>query len=374
SAYKFYPCGSFSYDIQTQGKDIFLKLYDGCSGVHSNVMDSYIYSEKNRPQTEEILSGYADRFHLVYTDFKPVCKPVSSYRVRFLRSVAVAAVIAAAVVLYYVIAMPFVFIGDRIIKTNSEYALFNIYGSVSSQIWSFDLPSKAYRTEDSSTYIDSKDTKKFKYMPNLKHISLYGNDIDDLSEIGKLTQLETLCFGNDGEFSDPDDYSPLKNLVNLKVFAGLGLENFNDYSVFENMDDLKHLELSCAEVSSEGTEIICSRNGLEKLNLYKCTIENYEKLSGCKNLKMLCLSRTNITDIDFADNFQDLELLNISYTDVTDLNPLRSLDKLEYLYIDGIETEDFSVLTELPSIQYVKGNNIPEEIKTELEENGIKFY
>lgn len=203
---------------------------------------------------------------------------------------------------------------------------------------------------DSSENIKPDDLTALTKMPNLKHLCVTCNNIDDLTEIGKLTQLEGLAFGGGNMFAKPQDYSPIKNLTNLKYFSGLGLYNFNDLTIFENADNLVLFELTGAEIKS-GLYKVCEKENLLDLNLYRCTAEDFSPIGKCVKLKSLSLSSTNVTDLSFLEN----------------------LKELEYLDIDNVKAEDYSVLLELPKLNKLRAENtdIPNYIVNKLAAKGV---
>lgn len=306
---------------------------------------------------------------------------------------------------WYAITKPVVFVGDKILKTDSEYALFSAFGyddllfSNNSKYYG-ELAEKAdemYDYVDHSDNITSDDMTALKQMPNLKHLDVTINNIDDLTEIGKLTQLEGFAFGGGDMCVKPQDYSPIRNLTNLKYFSGLGLYNCNDLTVFENMNDLIYFEITAADIQN-GLDVICEKENLASLNLFRCTAEDFSPIEKCVNLKKLVLSETNVTDLSFLKNLTELEYLNIentnpeeydkigccaklkylyiSNTDITDLSFLKNLKELKCLKIVSIDNaEDYSVLLEMPSLEYIDmspKDSVPHDIIEMLRENGIE--
>lgn len=307
---------------------------------------------------------------------------------------------------WYALTKPVVIVGDRIVKTNSEQAILNVTGCVNLLLnheltyfpeleQNFEkIADNFQRTEN----LTSKDMTALKQMPHLKHLSVSCNDIDDLTDIGELTQLEMLVMGGGAWRSTiyPKDYSPLKNLTNLKYFVGLGFYNFNDLTVFENTDNLEYFELTAADIQT-GLDVICEKENLLDLNLYHCTAENFSPIGKCVKLKSLVLADTNVKDLGFIENLTELEYLNIENikaenydkidrctklksilaenADITDLSFLKNLSELEYLEINNINAEDYSVLLELPSLKRLNADNcnIPNEITEKLTENGVHW-
>lgn len=339
--------GSAQYSVKRVGKETLLKLYT----KSENPDFTYVLKKK----TEQEALALAAKLYPEYNGKHDMKRnlPVWRYTLLYL---ACGLICTGALAAWYFAEMPVVFVGDKIVKTNSEYAIFNhsfFYSSSNSAVIPNDILEKTIDEIDSTREITSKDTAVLKKLPNLKYLDVVCNDIDDLTEIGGLTQLEMLRFGGGDMYEKPTDFSPLKNLKNIKYFTGAGCYDLNDLTLFENMDDLVYFELTMADIQS-GLDVICEKENLLALNLFKCTAEDFSPIEKCVKLKQLTLSSTNVTDLSFIENLNELEYLDIGYTNV----------------------EDYSVLLKLPSLKKLGVNNcdIPEEIITELTEKGVKIY
>lgn len=200
--------------------------------------------------------------------------------------------------------MPFVFIGDKIFMTDSENVILSDF---TTDLWSDIYSNLPYEEAQNTDNLKPDDLKKFKYMPNLKRLSIVNNSIDDLSEIGQLTQLEELYIGGGDMYSKPDNYTPLKNLVNLNTFSFFGAEKFNGYDYFKDMPHLRKISLTKTHISNEDLQKIYDIENLEYLNIYKCSTDNFEILAQCDNLKTLEICYTNIEDFSFLEEMPSLE-------------------------------------------------------------------
>lgn len=390
----FFPAKSVKYSVETVENTIKIKLYT----KRKNYDNMYFTKDKEAVSMLEKL----------YDEFDGAAPSVKfkSGTVKYLLTLLCASLIfIGGIFAWYSITKPVVFVGDKIVKTDSEYVLFSTAGyenllfSNNSKYYG-ELAEKAdgmYDYVDHSENITSDDIAALQQMPNLKHLNVATNNIDDLTEIGKLTQLEGLAFGGGKMYLKPNDYSPIKNLINLKYFSGLGLYNCNDMTIFKDMDNLIYFELTAAEIQT-GLDIICGKENLLDLNLYRCTAEDFSPIEKCVNLKRLSLSDSNVTDISFLKNLTELEYLDIdntnpeeynkigcctklkylyiSNTNITDLSFLKNLKSLERLDMVGIDNaEDYSVLLEMPSLKHINmspKDSIPNEIIEMLREKGIE--
>lgn len=390
----FFPVKSVKYSVETVENEIKIKLYTKRKNY------DYMYYAKDK-EVVSMLEKLYDEF-----DGNAPSVKFKSGAVKYLLTLLCTSLIFfVGIFAWYEIQKPVVFIGDKIVKTDSEYALFDtfgywrgLFGYVPEHIPELsEISNDMLMATDSSENIKPNDLAALAKMPNLKHLCVTCNNIDDLTEIGKLTQLEGLAFGGGNMFAKPQDYSPIKNLINLKYFSGLGLHNFNDLTLFENTDNLVLFELTGAEIKS-GLDKICEKENLLDLNLYLCTAESFSDIGRCTKLKSLVLADTNVKDLSFIENLTELEYLNIQNTNaenyykigkctklksltinnanIIDISFVKNLKSLERLNMVGIDNaEDYSVLLEMPSLQHIDmspKDSIPHEIIEMLREKGIE--
>lgn len=361
SFYASYPKDTAKYTLKKEKNKVFIKLYtDGTKPIVSYKISALLLKDHAIP----LLDGLYGKF-----DRTAPAGRNKNYTVRYLAaSLTVSLLIIGAASLWYAIEKPVIFVGEKLVRTNSEYAVFDTpYRFLDFNGYYFNFPNYSRRIEysrkmlaasDETDALTSSDLKHLKEMPYLRHLCLTNNDIDDLTEIGKLTQLEGLYIGGEKRFHGdkevykiPEDYSPLKNLTNLRFFAGLGLSNLNDLTVFENSDDLLLFVLTGTDIQ-KGLDIICSNESLTVLDLSGCTADDYSPVGNCKNLQVLYLRGSNAKDLSF----------------------LRNLTNLKILDIDDISAQDYAVLLELPSLEYVRMyvDDLPDEIPEKLEEKGVE--
>lgn len=343
----FFPAKSIKYSVETVENTIKIKLYT----KRKNYDNMYFAKDK---EAVSMLEKLYDGFDGVAPSVK-----FKSGTVKYLLTLLCTSLIFfVGIFAWYETQKPVVFIGDKIVKTDSEYALFDtfgywrgLFGYVPEHIPELsEISDDMLMTTDRSENIKPGDLAVLAKMPNLKHLCVTCNNIDDLTEIGKLTQLEGLAFGGGNMFAKPQDYSPIKNLTNLKYFSGLGLYNFNDLTIFENADNLVLFELTGAEIKS-GLDKVCEKENLLDLNLYLCTAESFSDIGRCTKLKSLVLADTNVKELSFIENLKELELLNI----------------------DNIKADDYSVLLELPKLKKLSAENtgIPNYIVNKLAAKGV---
>lgn len=346
----FFPVKSVKYSVETVGDEYMINLYT------KKPKPSYTFLVKNK----EVLSMLEK--HYEKADGNAPDVKIKRGTVKYLLILLCTSLIfVGGIFSWYENQKPFIFVKDVIIPTNTEWAMFNGVGfadlMLSNRIDYYDdLNVKTGEMLDNQYHpqnLTAEDIVVLKEFPNLKYLDFVANNIDDLTTIGELTQLEGLAIGGGDMFAKPTDYSPLKNLTKLKYFIGFGLYNFNDMTVFENADDLAYLELTYADIQS-GLDVIGEKKNLLDLEMYSCTAYDFSPIGNCTNLKRLVISNTNVTDLSFFKN----------------------LTNLEYLVISNTKAEDYSVLLELPSLKKVSAINcdIPDEIIETLTERGIENY
>lgn len=346
--YTLYPRDSAKYTIEKIEKKTFVNLH-----IKNNTSDPYYRIKK----VDEAIPLLDELYGASDGTSAPAQKRKSYLHRFFLASIVTGLLLMGILSAWYAIKRPIVFVGDKIVRTDSEYALFN-YGifTVIRDCYEY-FPEMEEKFDDMHEAVDytntltSNDLEELKNMPNLKHLDIDENSITDLSEIGELILLEGLYLGGSDRFDKPKDFTHLKNLTNLKYFYGFGLD-LNDLTVFENADGLLYFELSGADIQN-GLDIVCSKDDLTVLSLSSCTSDDFSPIGNCKKLKRLGLSNTNVNDLSF----------------------LKYLTNVERLYIKGVHAEDYSALLEMPSLTYLSlyRGTIPEDILKKLEEKGVEL-
>lgn len=344
--YSFFPPESVKYSVETVEEEIKIKLYT----ENPNPYCTYLAKNKEAlPMLEKLYDEFDGN--------APEVKIKSGTAKYLLTLLCTSLIFVGGIFAWYGIEKPVVFIGDKIVKTDSEYAIigdtFYTHSSIDSTVYPDNVIDKLCETSDPSRNIKNEDLAALKKLPNLKYLDVLQNNITDLTTIGELTQLEMLRFGGGSKIEKPKDLSPLKNLNKIKYFSGVGLYELNDLTLFENMDDLVYFEITFADIQN-GLDVICEKENLLALNLFYCTSENFSEIGKCTKLKKLTLAHANVTDLSF----------------------LEYLTELEYLDIDSVNAEDYSILLELPSLKYLgtRSCDIPNEIINKLIEKGVKIY
>jgi len=189
-----------------------------------------------------------------------------------------------------------------------------------------------------------------------------------IDEISTLSSLEELIYDINSASSDDVDFSPLKNLKNIKrCYIKRG---YNENLNLESLKDVKHLELEIVVTSQSDVDKLAALPNLElahlviikdednldlsslkkNKNITGITIEgsndkhDHEKtlkknlLKGFSNIKSLTIERIDLnqSDIDDIATLTQLEELKFHLADFDDINiePLNKLSNLKSIEID----------------------------------------
>src|SRR5699024_6341611 len=163
-----------------------------------------------------------------------------------------------------------------------------------------------------------KDMEPLTKINSLKVLHLSGQDINDISMLGDMDQLEELYLGNNRIDSIPTSIQELKNLKVLYL-----LEN-----------NLAHIDALEDVVS------------LEELDLEENHIEDFQALGGMTSLKVLNIIKNgdNISDLSFLSGLESLENLDISFPEGIDYTPLGEAPNLKELTVFNSKVDTFEFL------------------------------
>ena len=238
----------------------------------------------------------------------------------------------------------------------------------------------------------------FPYKSELISVELFLTDINSISNLGELNELElfkatNLLFDNLDELSNS---KKLKNLVlihqnnrisklpNLNNFKDLEYLSFNSKYVKKILGIESLLKLKSLFVGLYfNFENIKFPNSIEIMHL--SGVENFKmpNLKGNVNLKKLSISGTSIKKIEGLDDLVNLEELNFLRNKVEEISDLEKLKKLKKLNLSGNNIENIENIEELNSLEELdlsynmikstKGMNKNLNLKrVDLEQNKIK--
>lgn len=144
----------------------------------------------------------------------------------------------------------------------------------------------------------------------------------------------------------------------------IGLTDISKIEGLENLTELQSLDLFGNEIFEiKGLEKLIN---LEYLDLNGSEITEIKGLENLKNLKGLILKANNINEIRGLENLVNLLYLDLSENPISEIKGLENLVNLKYLILDDIEIGEESLIL-------IAEEDIPEELKQEIEENTL-FY
>ena len=227
------------------------------------------------------------------------------------------------------------------------------------------------------------------HMPNLKTLSLYKQQISDISPL-QDTRIENLGLG----YNPVTDLSPLQGNTSIKYLNLVGtpissadllstlpnLETLNIGSTavpsIAGLENCSLKELDIFEVDLNDFSEIRQLPYLENLTLYYMNQEMLETLSGLPLKELTFRKSPNVTLEDFSVlpeleflyftgnddylevsdlNLPNLKVLNLLQVKIRDFSGFSSLTSLHTLHIYDAECESFDGLEQLPSLRYISG-------------------
>ena len=176
-------------------------------------------------------------------------------------------------------------------------------------------------------------------LPQLVHLSLSDNQIQDIEALTHLTSLEALNLS----FNPVTDVSPISSLPKLAYLELIG-NQIKQVSVLKTLPKLKMLDLSQNQI--EDIDGLASLESLQELKLDKNKIQEVKLTAS--NLQSLSLSKNSILVLELEELPQ---LTNLIVTE----NPIRkacfkNLRSLQTLTLEDLELKIVSI-TNLPQLE-----------------------
>ena len=160
--------------------------------------------------------------------------------------------------------------------------------------------------------------------------------VEDYSDIGRLTYLETLVI--DGQ-------------------------NINGLQMLSTLTQLKNLTIRGCPLSATDLSVIGALPNLENLVLTNCSLTNISGLSNASRLETLDLSNNAIKDLSSLSFMEKLTTLNLSSNALTNLSPLSALGNLTSLDISYNSLTSLAPLATCPKLStLIASNNQIKEI------------
>jgi len=181
---------------------------------------------------------------------------------------------------------------------------------------------------------------------HLETLILHYNTIGDISPLAALTNLQSL----DIYENNISDISPLTGLINLQSL-GLGSNNLSDLSTLAGLTNLTNLNLYNLNISESDLLVLFSLPNLQKLELGNNNISDPSILAGLTNLQSLSLADINIADPSWLSSLTGLQGLTLINNNVSDISALAGLTALRQLNLNVNNPSDISVLSGLTNLE-----------------------
>ena len=183
---------------------------------------------------------------------------------------------------------------------------------------------------------------------NLRVLTLWENDIVDISHISGLKELVVLSLQNNNisEIS----LSGLDNLIRLNIGNNL----IEDISVLPELPRLRSISLyhnNIRDISG-----LASLSQLERVSLDNNSIVDISPLTGLSQLISLQIDNNSIVDISPLAGLTQLQELDISYNSISNISALSDLMNMAVLNLSGQSISDISPLAGLTYLRVLQLN------------------
>lgn len=197
-------------------------------------------------------------------------------------------------------------------------------------------------------------------MPNLRTVCIGGEQIDDISPLEELEQLEKVEFW----YNAITEISALRGKQYLSQ-VGFGHNPLTDISGLEDCPAIRSLVLGNAG-SFDGKPI----EGLDGLDLLDITSDTdaWKYLSG-KSITVLKLGGPELKDLSCVRDMAYVGELYIYWSQITDISALEGREDITYLNMAGCEIENLSPVFTMPNLKtVVVSGNLKDDMEALLRE------
>jgi len=236
---------------------------------------------------------------------------------------------------------------------------------------------------------------KFKKIKQLS-IEFYNHNIEDLSLLGRLVELESIRIECDTDITNLDFLNNLSNLKSLFIqssgvdnisglsknkkleFIGLPNSKIEDISVVAKLPHLKSIGFSnnlirqinalkrrkelvsvyLPDNDIENIDALSDCEALVRVNIANNNISDLKPVSNSKKLQFLSIANNKIKDVRFLSECQDLNHLDISDNLIERVDFLKGKNKLYYLTISNNPLSSIEPLKELKSLRRLSASNL----------------
>lgn len=190
-------------------------------------------------------------------------------------------------------------------------------------------------------------------IPNLS--DLYINSIGSVSlaridELSNLTSLEV-----SGKLENVSDIGKLTNLFSLVLGNHNDLHKTFDLTEFQNLTKLTNLGID--SITMTETKWLSSLTNLESVYISNSQLDNLSAFSALTNLKHLGLQNNQLENIGGLSELQQLTSLSVTENLIKDISPVEKLTSLTELYLYSNQIEDVTPLTNLTNLKKLTIND-----------------
>ncbi|MCB0704328.1 MAG: hypothetical protein KDC34_03425 [Saprospiraceae bacterium] len=194
--------------------------------------------------------------------------------------------------------------------------------------------------------------------PSLYFLDARSNKIENLSGFCSMSNLKYLYL----------DHNPLKmNIDCLGDLEGLERLNLNNCQI-DNIEWAANLRaLRTLFIQNNIVDNLCPLIGLNRLEALDARGNNLKTVDCIRNistLKELDISENEIEDITFTEALTSLEELNVAENEIAEFPELKA-SKIERLNISGNSFSNLSNLSEMGNLEYLNISNNDSNVKLE---------
>ena len=170
-----------------------------------------------------------------------------------------------------------------------------------------------------------EDEMKFKWMKNLKELTIDDPAIDSLQDLVFFPNLEKLILGNAGNASKAPEITTMDGIENCTKLTVLCIyygpdKDYKALGRMENLTDFRRYTGNDFNQIIDGLKLC---ENLEQVWLSAVNIDNMKRIGELNNdIEVLNLSSNNITKIEGIEDFTNLKTLYLNNNNITDITPL----------------------------------------------------
>lgn len=183
-----------------------------------------------------------------------------------------------------------------------------------------------------------EDEMKFKWMKNLKELTIDDPAVDSLQDLVFFPNLESLTLGNSGNVNKAPQITTMDGVENCTKLTKLYIYHGpnKDYTAVGRLLNITTFYRYTGNDYEQIIDGLKTCRNLTSLSLRSLKITNLKKISELNNnINTIDLQNNNISKIEGLENFSNLETLYLNNNQITDITPLSANKSLKYLNLKG---------------------------------------